>query len=155
MMNSKNVLDSVLEETEMALGVSRQSYRYGYEHVSFKAKVEELSGQNLNLCYQCGACSSGCPLSKEMELLPSKVMRLVQLGREDPLLSRTIWICSTCFECEVRCPRGIDIASVMEALRQLMLRRKYSEVRLESLKPERLGKLPQIALISNLRKLMA
>jgi heterodisulfide reductase subunit C len=145
----------VLEETEMAQGVSRQPYRHGVENISFKARVEELSGQNLNLCYQCGACSSGCPLSREMDLLPSKVMRLVQLGRDDPLSSRTIWICSTCFECEVRCPRGIDIASVMEALRQLMLRRKYSEVRLESLDPEELGRLPQIAVISNLRKMMA
>lgn len=154
-MNSKNVLDSVLEEIEMALGAPRQSYRYGAESTSFKARVEELSGQNINLCYQCGACSSGCPLSREMELLPSKVIRLVQLGREDPLYSRTIWICSTCFECEVRCPRGIDIASVMEALRQIMLRRKYSEVRLESIDPMKLRDLPQIALISNLRKLMA
>lgn len=155
MMDSKNVLGGVLEGIEMALGASRQSYRYSAEGISFKARVEELSGQNIYLCYQCGACSSGCPLSKEMDLLPSKVMRLVQLGREDPLSSRTIWVCSTCFECEARCPRGIDIASVMEALREIMLRRKYSGVRLESIDPEKLRSLPQIALISNLRKLMA
>lgn len=154
-MSSKSVLNSMLEESEMALGVSRQYYKHGAENISFKARIEELSGQNINLCYQCGACSSGCPLSKEMDLLPSKVIRLVQLGRDDPLSSRTIWVCSTCFECEVRCPRGIDIASVMEALRQIMLRRKYSDVKLESIDPEKLRSLPQIALISNLRKLMA
>ncbi len=145
----------MLEETEMAQGVSRQPYRYGAEKASFKSRVEELSGQNLNLCYQCGACSSGCPLSKEMDLLPSKVIRLTQLGREEPLHSRAIWLCSTCLECEARCPRGIDLASVMEALRQLMLRRKYSQVRLEDLHPKELGRLPQIAVIGNLRKMMA
>jgi len=128
-------------------------FRFGPENAAFKAKVSELSGENINLCYQCGACSSGCPLTGEMDLLPSKVVRLVQLGDEQVLNSKTIWTCSTCFNCEIRCPRGIDIANVMEALRQLMLRKKYSRVDLDSMDPKELRGLPQIAIISNLRKL--
>jgi len=129
--------------------------RFEPENKGFKDKVEELSGENLDLCFQCGACSGGCPMSNEMDYLPSKIIRLAQLGLEDALETKTIWVCSTCFNCEVRCPRGIDIANVMEALRQLMLRQKYDRVSLDELTPEELRDLPQIALVSNMRKLTA
>lgn len=125
------------------------------ENASFKSKIETLSGENIDLCFQCGGCSSGCPLTQEMDLLPSTVMRYVQLGLEEVLDSKTIWVCSTCFNCEVRCPRGIDIANLMEALRQTVLRTKYDRVSLDDLTPEELKELPQIAIISNLRKLTA
>lgn len=121
----------------------------------FKDRVTELSGENVDLCFQCGACSSGCPMTNEMDLLPSKIIRMVQLGLEEALESKTIWVCTTCFNCEVRCPRGIDIANVMEALRQLVLRQKYNRVSLDDLSPEELRDLPQIALVSNQRKLTA
>ena len=134
---------------------SRPPFRFNPDNASFKAKVAELSGENINLCFQCGACSSGCPLTEEMDILPSKVMRLVQLGSDEALGSKTIWVCSTCFNCEVRCPRGIDVANVMEALRQLMMRKKFSQVNLDAMDPMELRELPQIAIISNLRKLTA
>jgi heterodisulfide reductase subunit C len=139
----------------MSTGKSRLFYTFGPENASFKARVEELSGENIDLCFQCGACSSGCPLAQEMDLLPSKVIRYAQLGIEEVLDSKTIWVCSTCFNCEVRCPRGIDIANVMEALRQMVLRKKYDRVRLDELTPEQLRELPQVAIISNQRKLSA
>jgi heterodisulfide reductase subunit C len=121
----------------------------------FKDRVTELSGENVDLCFQCGACSSGCPMTQEMDYLPSKIIRMVQLGLEEALESKTIWVCTTCFNCEVRCPRGIDIANVMEALRQLVLRKKYDRVSLDELSPEELRDLPQIAIVSNQRKLTA
>ena len=137
----------------MSTGKSRLYYTYTSENASFKARVEELSGEKIDLCFQCGACSSGCPLTAEMDLLPSTVIRYAQLGMEEALDSNTIWVCSTCFNCEVRCPRGIDIANVMEALRQMRLRKKYDRVSLDDLTPEELRELPQVAIISNLRKL--
>jgi len=136
----------------MPLG-SGEALRLGEELKPFRERVEELSGEDVGLCYQCGACSSGCPLTDEMDLLPSTVMRLVQLGVEEVLDSKTIWICSSCFTCQVRCPRGIDVANVMEALRQLVLRRKYDRVSIDVLTPEELRELPQIALVSCQRKL--
>jgi heterodisulfide reductase subunit C len=102
---------------------------------------------------QCGGCSSGCPLTEEMDLLPSTVIRYVQLGMREALDAKTPWVCITCFNCEVRCPRGIDVANVMEALRQTTLRAKYDRFSLDELTPEELRELPQIAIISNQRKL--
>jgi len=125
------------------------------ENRVFREKVKELSGEKIDLCFQCGACSSGCPMTQEMDYLPSKVIRMTQLGLEEALDSKTIWVCTTCFNCEVRCPRGIDIANVMEALRTMVLRKKYNRVNLEDLTAEELRELPQIAIVSNQRKLTA
>jgi len=139
----------------MSSGNSGLYVTYGPENSRLKSKLEELSGENIDLCMQCGACSSGCPLTDEMDLLPSTVIRYAMLGMKEVLESKTPWICITCFNCEVRCPRGIDIANVMEAVRQMILRSKYDRFSLDELTPEELRELPQIAIISNQRKLSA
>jgi len=119
----------------------------------FVAKVEELSGQNLLVCYQCGKCSAGCPAVHEMDILPNQIIRLTQLGlKEDLLESRAIWVCASCMTCNVRCPKGINIAEVIEALRQILLRQRQDHVKVEELKPSERGDVPPIALISNFRK---
>ena len=123
-------------------------------HSEFVGKVAELSGQNLNLCYQCGKCSAGCPMSFAMDLLPNQVMRLVQLGlEEDIAASRTIWQCASCLTCTVRCPKGVDISRVMEALRLIVLRKRNDFVEISKIPPETIADLPQIALVSGFRKL--
>lgn len=139
----------------MSMPGSHLILRMQSQNKIFKQKVAELSGENVDLCFQCGACSSGCPMTEEMDYLPSTIIRLVQLGLEEVLDSKTFWICTTCFNCEVRCPRGIDVANVMDALRQIMLRSKYNRVSLDELTQEELKELPQIALVCNQRKMTA
>ncbi|MBN1433592.1 4Fe-4S dicluster domain-containing protein [Candidatus Fermentibacterales bacterium] len=120
----------------------------------FGLSVDELSGQHLYACYQCGNCSAGCPLASEMDILPSMVMRLAQLGQKDELLaSRTIWICASCFQCTVRCPRGIDIQQVMDALRQMALREKVDHFGPDDIDPGLAATVPQPGLVSAYRKL--
>jgi len=69
----------------MSPGKSGDYLTFGPENASFKAKIEELSGESIDLCMQCGGCSSGCPLTEEMDLLPSTIIRYVQLGMEEAL----------------------------------------------------------------------
>ena len=89
-----------------------------------------------------------------MDIPPHQVIRLVQLGRIDEILdSNTQWICAACITCTVRCPKGVDIAAVMEALRQLVLRKNVQRVNLNCIDKKDLSELPQIALINNFRKL--
>ena len=84
--------------------------------------IEDLSGQKVKDCYQCGKCSAGCPIGAEMDLPPNQVIRLVQLGLvDDALSSKTIWLCASCETCTTRCPREVDLAAVMDALRNLAL----------------------------------
>jgi heterodisulfide reductase subunit C len=118
------------------------------------AKITEISGQDINLCYQCGKCSAGCPMSFAMDLLPNQIIHAVQLGLvEDIANSRTPWLCASCLVCTVRCPKGIDIARVMEALRQITLRRSEDFVDPAGLEQNTVAELPQIALVSGFRKL--
>ncbi len=120
----------------------------------FVKKVSEISGQDLKLCYQCGKCSAGCPMSFAMDLLPNQIMRLVQLGLEEEIAnSNTIWLCASCLTCTVRCPKGVDISRVMEALRLITLRKNVDFVAPSRIDPEEISELPQIALVSGFRKL--
>jgi len=119
----------------------------------FVAKVEDLSGQNLLACYQCGKCSAGCPAVSEMDILPNQIIRYLQLGFKDELLqSKSIWICASCFTCNARCPKGINIAEVIEAIRQILLRKKEDHLKVEKLSDAEKGDVPPIAIISSLRK---
>ena len=119
----------------------------------FVKKVQELSGQNLLACYQCGKCSAGCPAVSKMDILPNLIIRYAQLGLKDELLeSKSIWICASCFTCNSRCPKGINIAEVIEAIRQILLRKREDHVKVEKLTDKEKGDVPPIALVSNFRK---
>jgi heterodisulfide reductase subunit C2 len=91
----------------------------------FLDKVEQRSGTPVGACFQCHKCTSGCPIGPDMDLLPSQVMRLAQMGLEGEVLeSEAIWLCASCEACTTRCPMEIDIAAVMDALRILAVQRK-------------------------------
>jgi len=123
------------------------------EGEKFREKIESLSGENVFSCYQCGKCSGGCPSGEFMDLLPNQILKLIQLGKEEEVLkSKTFWLCSSCFTCTARCPKGVDLAKVMEAVRQRVLRKNVDWVNLREIEKEKLSELPPIALISNFRK---
>jgi heterodisulfide reductase subunit C len=116
-------------------------------------RVEELSGQNLRACYQCGNCSAGCPAAVAMELLPSQVIRLAQLGLvEEAMASQTIWYCAACLTCAARCPNGVDLARVMEGLRELALARGIDHLAPGSVPVADLDEWPQQAFVGGFRK---
>ncbi len=88
--------------------------------------AESLLNANLSVsaCYQCRKCSSGCPLTFAMDLLPDQVIRLALLGQEEQVIrSNTIWVCAACETCTTRCPNGIDIAGVMDWLKEEAIKR--------------------------------
>ena len=90
--------------------------------MNFVEKVNTLSEQTLQLCYHCHKCTSGCPVADEMTYGPDRVLRMVQLGQKDALLTgHDIWVCASCETCGTRCPNEIDIARVMDALRQMAI----------------------------------
>jgi heterodisulfide reductase subunit C len=116
------------------------------------SEVEELSGENLFGCYQCGTCSAGCPFVDEMDLYPDEVIRYVILDRKEVLNSKTIWLCSSCFTCAERCPRDINITKIMEALRQIILRKKIDRTDLKNISIVEKKTIPQMAFVSLFRK---
>jgi heterodisulfide reductase subunit B len=87
-------------------------------------RVQEATGQNVYLCYQCVKCTSGCPVGEYFDWQPNQIMRAVQLGQEDIALHATTpWLCAACQTCTTRCPQGLDINAVMEFLTREALER--------------------------------
>lgn len=120
----------------------------------FVRQVEEISGQDLLACNQCGKCSAGCPIVAAMDALPSQVIRMAQLGMEEVLETKTVWICASCLTCVARCPKGVDLPRLMEALRQIALRKGVAKLDLGDLPDDLLEELPQLAVIGGYRKYM-
>jgi len=119
----------------------------------FIDRVNELSGENVYSCYQCGRCSSGCPFVFEMDILPNQIIRLVQMGREEELIgSKALFLCASCFTCQSRCPKGINIANVAEAVRHLIEPKGKDYFGPQEIPVELADELPQQALVAVYRK---
>jgi len=83
---------------------------------------EKINGVPLQRCYHCRKCTAGCPLAFAMEYNPNKVIKMIQMGRRNEVLnSATIWLCASCETCITRCPNEVDIARMMDALRQMAI----------------------------------
>lgn len=79
---------------------------------SLAAEVRERRGTDLNRGYQCRSCGNGCPFLAAMDYTPNQVLRLVQFGRrEEVLTGKTIWVCVGCHTCSSQYLMGIDIAA--------------------------------------------
>ena len=119
----------------------------------FLNKISELSGQEIMLCDQCGICSGGCPMVGDMDITPSQMMRMVQLGQSEVMDSKAIWLCASCFTCTVRCPRGLDLSKVAESVRQVNLRQVINHIDINKIPKDEITRFPPIALVSSFRKL--
>lgn len=89
---------------------------------AFAAEVMEQSHADLERCYQCQACSSGCPVAFAFDIAPHRLLRMVQFGLKNRVLdSQTVWLCASCETCATRCPNNIEIVHVMDTLRQIAI----------------------------------
>ena len=99
-----------------------QSLRWNGPEQKWSRAVAAESGIRVTSCYQCLRCTNGCPVSTLMEIKPHEVVRLVQLGRRDELLeSSTPWICLSCEMCSTYCPNEIDVAGLMNYLKNTVV----------------------------------
>lgn len=94
---------------------------------SLADQVKSFVHESVADCYQCAKCSAGCPLASEMDISPSQILHLIQLGMpeydERVLRSLTIWLCVTCETCVTRCPKEVDLPKIMDFLRHESLKR--------------------------------
>ncbi|MHC1565498.1 MAG: CoB--CoM heterodisulfide reductase subunit C [Candidatus Syntropharchaeales archaeon] len=93
----------------------------------FPDLVKKFGGLNLSACYQCGTCSSDCPVSTEFFYRVRRIMRRTALGLKDKVLpEKDIWCCTTCFTCFDRCPQEVNPTDVIVALRRISAREGYT-----------------------------
>jgi len=99
----------------------RRKVKYEEElEPNFLNEIQQMSGcAEISECIQCGTCSSSCPMSVYMDYPPRKIIAMVKNGfKEEALRSFTIWLCPSCYTCQVRCPAKIKITDVMYALKR-------------------------------------
>ncbi|MEA3377153.1 MAG: 4Fe-4S dicluster domain-containing protein [Chloroflexota bacterium] len=95
--------------------------------LAFSDVVREWSGEDIHSCYYCQKCTAGCPTAFVMDLKPAQLLRMIQLGQKERVLSsKTIWMCIGCEACGTRCPNQIRLAPVMDVLRQMALDEGYT-----------------------------
>ena len=88
-----------------------------------------------------------------MEVQPTQVMRLLQLGRvEDVMKANSMWVCVGCLQCYSRCPKGVSVANTLEALRQINLRRGEGRIDINEVGLPFLKSAPQQAIVCGFRK---
>ena len=86
-------------------------------------ELVRISGVNPRKCMRCGKCSGTCPAYDEMEYHPHEFVYMVETGDIEPLLnSKSLYKCLTCFACVDRCPRGVEPAKLVEAVRLSVIR---------------------------------
>jgi len=101
-------------------------------------------GENLKLCFACGTCTAGCPVSEvDAEFNPRKIIRQVVLGmRAEVLSSPLIWRCAQCYSCTVKCPQNVKFREIMRALREMAVAEGHADAAMLA-EVDELGRLAQ------------
>ena len=117
-------------------------------------QVLRTSGVDVRKCMRCGKCTATCPAFAEMEYHPHQFVYMVEKGDIQKLAaSESLYRCLSCFACVERCPRNVEPAKVVEAVRLLVIREKGANHLLSDAIPALLDEdLPQQAITSALRK---
>lgn len=85
----------------------------------YQSALAELK-QTVGACMQCGTCTASCPNWHAMDVTPRTMWRMIQFGMVDRILeSKTFWMCSSCYMCTLRCPRGLKLTQAMGALKRM------------------------------------
>ena len=119
-----------------------------------KEQVLRSSGADVLKCMRCGKCSATCPSYDEMEYHPHQFVYMVEKGDIETLMkSESIYKCLTCFACVDRCPRGVEPAKVVEAVRLAAVRQQGNNRLVPTDIPALLDEdLPQQAIVTAFRK---
>lgn len=121
---------------------------------NIKEQILRSSGVNVLKCMRCGKCSGTCPSYDEMEYHPHQFVYMVERGEIEPLLnSKSLYKCLTCFACVERCPRNVEPAKVVEAVRLAAVRQQGNNHLKAVQIPDMLDEdLPQQAIVTAFRK---
>ena len=119
-----------------------------------REEIIRMSGVNPSKCMKCGKCSATCPAYDEMEYHPHQFVNMVDNGEIEPLLNSTsLYKCLSCFACIDRCPRGVEPAKVVEAVRLMAIRKQGANRMTANDVPEMIEEdTPQQLLVSAFRK---
>ena len=118
--------------------------------------IFRISGTDPKKCMKCGKCTATCPPSMEMDINPHRFVKSVEEGDIGALLkSESLWKCLSCFACVQRCPRGVEPANIVEAVRLMVIRKQGGNYKKPDIIPELIeldDEIPQQLITAALRK---
>lgn len=119
-----------------------------------RSEILIRSDVNPRKCMKCGKCSGTCPAYDEMEYHPHQFVYMVETGDIEPLLeSESLYMCLSCFACVDRCPRGVEPAKLIEAVRNAAIRPQgMNHMTADDIPAKLDSELPQQAIVSAFRK---
>ena len=125
-----------------------------HEEALLREAVLDIAGVNPRKCMRCGKCSGTCPAYAEMEYRPHRIVAMVEKGDIEPLMrSQSLYRCLACMACVERCPRSVEPAKLVEAVRLLVIRGQGQNHMSPDDIPQKLdAELPQQAIVAALRK---
>ena len=125
-----------------------------HKNNNLQEEIVRMSGVNPSKCMRCGKCSASCPAYDEMEFHPHQFVNMVESGDIEPLLtSQSLYKCLSCFACIERCPRGVEPAKLVEAVRLTAIRKQGANHMTANDVPALLDdEMPQQAIVSAFRK---
>ena len=107
--------------------LSDKQIEFNSGNLDFSSEIKERSGVDINMCWQCKACTNGCSVAHAMDYKPNVLVELARMGlRNEVLKSSTIWICVGCNTCSLRCPNQIDMAALNDTFRKIAIEEKVT-----------------------------
>lgn len=121
---------------------------------NIRDEIVRRSGVNPRKCMKCGKCSATCPAYDEMEYHPHQFVYMVESGDIEPLMnSKSLYMCLSCFACIDRCPRGVEPAKLVEAVRLSAIRKQGENHMTANDVPDKISEdTPQQLIVSAFRK---
>ncbi len=95
---------------------------------NFKYEIQsEPGGENITRCFACGTCTNECPIRElDEKYNPRKIIRMALLGMKEKVLkSEFVWLCSSHYSCSERCPQGVNIGAIANAVSRIAIRKGY------------------------------
>ena len=84
----------------------------------FTQKFVDAGIETVDHCFQCGTCGGGCPSGRRTPYRVRQIVRKCLLGlREEVVSDPALWMCTTCYTCQERCPRSVKIVDIIKMAR--------------------------------------
>lgn len=75
----------------------------------FAEKIKEVGADSVEYCFQCGTCTGSCPSGRRTAYKVRQIIRKLNMGMKEVLADPALWMCTTCYTCQERCPRRVKL----------------------------------------------
>ncbi len=114
------------ERDNMTLLTDKELLTDANRDPEFTAEFIDAGIETVKHCFQCGTCGGGCPSGRRTPYKVRQIVRKCLLGlKEDVITDDALWMCTTCYTCQERCPRSVKIVEIIKKARNVAAHAGY------------------------------